>query len=96
MSTVAVQVAVHVDGYPSFVVPAGTLLLDACEDNGVPIDSACGGFAACNSCRVAVTEMSSLTALVEEEEPFLDAPDQRLACQCSLLADVRLCLAPGM
>ena len=87
---------VHVDGYEPFSVPVGMCLLDACEDNGVPIDSACGGFAACNSCRVDVADMSCLSALVEEEEAFLDAPSHRLACQCQVLSDVRLTLAPGM
>lgn len=87
---------VSIEGYEPFDVPVGTLLLDACEGGGVPIDSACGGFAACNSCRVEVAQMSSLTPLVEEEEPFLDADDQRLACQCEVLADVDLRLFPGM
>jgi len=87
---------VHVDGYPSFEVDTGTCLLDACEANGVPIDSACGGFAACNSCRVDVRDPSGLTPMVEEEEAFLDAPSHRLACQCEVLGDVRLSLAPGM
>jgi ferredoxin len=59
---------VSVDGYESFTVDVGSCLLDACEENGVPIESACGGFAACNSCRVDVTEMSSVSPLVEEEE----------------------------
>ncbi|MFT6142353.1 MAG: ferredoxin [Myxococcota bacterium] len=87
---------VSVDGYESFTVDVGSCLLDACEENGVPIESACGGFAACNSCRVDVTEMSSVSPLVEEEEAFLDSPSHRLACQCQVLSDVRLSLAPGM
>ena len=87
---------VAVAGFEPFEVAVGTVLLDACEAGGVPIDSACGGFAACNSCRVAVRDMSALSPLVEEEEPFLDAPDQRLACQCEVLGDLEIALAPGM
>ena len=90
------RVRIEVDGFPAFHVATGTCLLDACEANGVPIDSACGGFAACNSCRVEVRDGASLSALVEEEEAFLDSPSQRLACQCEVIADVALRLAPGM
>ena len=87
---------VTVAGYDPFTVAHGTCLLDACEEHGVPIDSACGGFAACNSCRVDVENMSAVSELKEEEEAFLDAPSHRLACQCTVLSDVRLALAPGM
>ena len=88
---------VEVIGYPPFESPDGTSLLVACEDHGVPMESACGGFACCNSCRVEVLEGgANLTPLVAEEEPFLDAPDQRLGCQAQLRGPVTLRLSPGM
>jgi ferredoxin len=70
-------------------------LLEACEAAGIPMDSACGGFAACNSCRVDVIS-GALTPLDELELPFLDAPGQRLGCQARLVAGpVAVRLAPG-
>ena len=72
----------------------GSRLLDVCEDHGVAIDAACGGFAACNTCRVRVYE-GVLSPREEVEEPFLDREDQRLACQAFLVGDVALDLDPG-
>lgn len=87
---------VEIEGYPAFDVESGTLLLEACEAHGVPMDSACGGFAACNSCRVRVLAGANhLTPVVDEEEPFLDDEDQRLGCQAAVLGPVRLRLEPG-
>jgi 2Fe-2S ferredoxin len=86
------------EGHPPFAVEAGVTLLEACEHGGVPMTSACGGFAACNSCRVQVVSgASGLTPQVVEEEAFLDGPAQRLGCQARVVAgaDVVLRLAPG-
>jgi ferredoxin len=60
------------------------------------MESACGGFAACNSCRVVVLD-GELTPLLPEEEPFLDGPDQRLGCQARVAGGDRVAvrLAPG-
>lgn len=78
----------------SLEVAAGQRLLDACEANGIPMDAACGGFAACNTCRVCIIE-GELSPLEESEEPFLDRPDQRLACQAYVVGDLILNLDPG-
>ena len=87
---------VEVEGWAPFEVPAGTTLLEACEAHRVPMDSACGGFAACNSCRVEVLAgADALSPLLDEEEPFLDAPTQRLGCQARVLGAVKVRLAPG-
>jgi ferredoxin len=60
------------------------------------MDSACGGFAACNSCRVDVLDGAEhLTPLLPEEEPFLDVPGQRLGCQARVQGPVHVRLAPG-
>lgn len=73
--------------------PARTLL-DACLDAGIPMEAACGGFAACNTCRVRVLG-GSLGPPTPVEEPFLDRPDQRLGCQCQPVGDLVLELDPG-
>lgn len=72
----------------------GVTLLELCDTHGLPMESACGGFAACNSCRVRVIE-GVLSPREELEDPFLDAPDQRLGCQARVVGDVRVRLDPG-
>lgn len=88
--------SVLIEGYPAFVARTGQSLLEACEDAGVPMESACGGFAACNSCRVQVIAGAEhLDPVDDEEECFLDAPGQRLGCQIVVRADLRARLDPG-
>lgn len=90
------EVRVEIEGHGTLMVEPGTLLLEACEEAGIPIEAACGGFACCNTCRVEVVGGSSgLSPLLPEEEPFLDAPTQRLACQAEVRGPVALRLAPG-
>lgn len=73
------------------------VILEFCERHQIPMDSACGGFAACNSCRVDVLDgAGNLSAIVEEETPFLDTPSQRLGCQARVLGPIRIRLSPGM
>jgi ferredoxin len=82
--------------HPGAVVAAGTTLLDASEDLGVPLDSDCGGVAACNACRVKVLAGAEhLSPLDPSEEPFLDAPAQRLGCQARVYGDVVVVPDPG-
>lgn len=91
------QVVVSVEGYAPVVVSPGCTLLEACEQGAIPMESACGGFACCNSCRVLVTDgAESLSDCLEEEHPFLDAPGQRLACQATVRGSLSCRLAPGM
>lgn len=88
---------VEVEGWPAFQMSEEQTLLEGCEDAGVPMDSACGGFAACNACRVQVVAgVANLNPRGEEEEPFLDAEDQRLGCQVHVHGPATLRLAPGM
>lgn len=88
---------VEVEGFAPFEVADGTTLLEACDANGVPMESACGGFAACNSCRVALIDgAASLSPKLDEEDGFLDRDDQRLGCQAHVHGPVRLRLDPGM
>ena len=71
-----------------------TCLLDLCLDHGIDMEAACGGFAACNTCRVRV-HVDGLSPKDEIEEPFLDLPDQRLGCQAQVVGDCEISLDPG-
>jgi len=88
---------VVVDEHGTVAARPDEVLLELCERVGIPMESACGGFAACNSCRVDVIEgRQNLSPIVEEEAPFLDGPNQRLGCQSRVLGPVRIRLSPGM
>ena len=73
---------------------AGITLLEVAEAAGVAMEAACGGFAACNTCRVEVVE-GALSPMDSAELPFLDHEGQRLACQARVVADVTVRCAPG-
>lgn len=88
---------VQVEGWDPFPIRGDQTLLEACEDAGVPMDSACGGFACCNACRVTVLEgLAHVGPALPEEIPFLDAPDQRLGCQVRASGDLVVRLDPGL
>ena len=63
-------------------------ILDHADRNDIPIDHACGGFAACSTCHVIVKEgLESCNEISDDEDDMLDeAPGltlkSRLACQC--------------
>lgn len=90
------SIRVEVEGFPAFDTSKGQTLLEACEAAGVPMECACGGFAACNSCRVLVLEGGDVLDPADMEEAcFLDEPGQRLGCQVMLKAPMRCRLDPG-
>lgn len=72
----------------------GQTLLEVCDDHGILMETACGGFAACNSCRVRVVQ-GELSPVDEAEVPFLDRPDHRLGCQARVTTDVVVEVDPG-
>lgn len=83
--------------HPPIDVEVGTNLLDASEETEDPLESDCGGVAACNACRVEVLDgADQLSPELPEEAPFLDAPGQRLGCQAKVLGDVHVRPAPGL
>ncbi len=87
----------HVEGYQPVEIDGQRTLLELCEDHGIPMECACGGFAACNSCRVLVLQgADNLTAKLPEEDAFLDAPAQRLGCQATPLGHAVVRLDPGI
>jgi 2Fe-2S ferredoxin len=63
-------------------------ILDIAMGNGVDIDHACGGVAACSTCHVYVKSgMGSCSEAMDEELDMLDLapdvkPNSRLSCQC--------------
>lgn len=89
-----------VEEHGTVTAAAGRTLLEVCEEAGIPMDTACGGFAACNSCRVVVLAGSEgLDPVHPEEEAFLDARDQRLGCQATFLGgdhEVHIRLDPAV
>lgn len=71
----------HHEGQPGSV-------LDWADKHDIPIDHACGGFAACSTCHVIVREGGkSCNETSEDEDDMLDEAagvtlQSRLACQC--------------
>jgi ferredoxin len=87
---------VQVEGHADIEVRSGDTLLEACDAHHLPMESACGGFAVCNSCRVRVLDgEGNLSPRLDEELAFLDDEGQRLGCQARVLGDVRVRLEPG-
>ena len=82
---------------------AGDTLLDAAQRAGVPLASACGGEAACTTCRVVVTEGREGLAPPPPDEAALLAPlgadgTLRLGCRARVLGPVtvrRLVIYPN-
>ena len=73
--------------------PAGSSILEAVRDAGVPHASVCGGRARCTTCRVRVADgLAALAPAAELEAEALRrinaAPNVRLACQVRPSADV--------
>lgn len=88
---------VKVEGYSEVSTPKGLSLLEVCEAAGIPMESECGGFAGCNSCRVEVSAGDGhLSPRDPIELPFLDRDDQRLGCQAIVHGPVTIKLCPGM
>lgn len=72
----------------------GTSILDACLENGIEIDHACGGVCACSTCHVWIEQgMQNLSEASENEEDRLEGAKgvnlkSRLACQCLVQGDI--------
>jgi 2Fe-2S ferredoxin len=76
-------------------VKLGTTILEAAEQAGAQLGSACGGACACASCHVYVTEgLDALSEVEECEEDILDKAfdvrrNSRLACQARVQTERR-------
>ena len=88
----------------------GTKVLQAARELGVDIDSICGGRARCGRCQVEpvtgtfaregmVSSAEHLSSLSENEHFCLSTgqlrPGNRLSCQASILADIRIDVPAG-
>lgn len=69
-------------------IAQGESVLDVCLDNGIELQHNCGGVCGCSTCHLYVLcGMSSLQAISEKEEDFIDRAidpriNSRLGCQC--------------
>ena len=74
-------------------VKAGTTILEAAEQAGAQLGSACGGVCACATCHVYLTDgLDTLSEMDECEADNLDKAfdvrrNSRLACQARLQAE---------
>lgn len=74
-------------------IPAGESLLDIIEDNGMHLNSNCGGVCACSTCHVYINSGEGfLEEISDAEEDFIDRAinprlESRLGCQCIVLDD---------
>ena len=85
------QISVN-DGRRSLEVKGGGTLLEAINQGGVFIPSACGGRGTCAYCKVKIT--SGGGPLTPTEQPLLSeqemASDIRISCQCKLRNDMTI------
>lgn len=71
-------------------VPEGTTILEAAEEHGLPVGSACGGVCACSTCHVQVQQgAENLSEMEDAESDRLDlafdvVPESRLGCQAKV------------
>lgn len=71
----------------SIEVQNGTTILEACLDNDIDLEHACGGFCACTTCHVIVKEgEANISEMEFDEEDKLDTCEgvtlrSRLGCQ---------------
>jgi len=76
-------------------------ILDAAIDNGVEIESDCGGNAVCGLCHIYVEQggefLSEMTS--DEEDMLYDLDNRRensrLACQAHAYGDVKITIPPA-
>ena len=79
----------------SVIVAAGSTLLEAARQAGLPLASACGGDALCGRCGVTLlSEEHSLSAEEPQEARAKRrnrvAAQQRLACRAAVLGDLEV------
>lgn len=85
------KVTYLVNGQPIEIdAPEGETILRIALDNGIPMESACGGNGFCTTCMCKVKQgMENLSPRNENEENMgvMEDPD-RLSCQSQILGDV--------
>jgi uncharacterized 2Fe-2S/4Fe-4S cluster protein (DUF4445 family) len=82
--------AVFVPSYKEISTSLGKTILDAAQDAGVYIDSACGGVGKCGKCKVRFVS-GTCSPLTREESEQISSREQgqgfRLACRAQLQTD---------
>lgn len=64
-------------------------ILQAAQENAVPMESACGGNGFCQTCRCRVKEgAENLSPMNDREEMMGMTGDERLGCQATIKGDV--------
>ena len=75
-------------------VKEGTTILEACLDNDIHLEHACGGFCACTTCHILVKQGGDNISEMEfDEEDKLDTCEgvtlrSRLGCQSRIEGDL--------
>ena len=81
-------------------VAEGTTILQACIDNELHLEHACGGFCACTTCHVIIREgEDNVSEMAFEEEDKLDSCEgvtlrSRLGCQSKVQGDITVEIPP--
>ncbi|RJP52086.1 MAG: DUF4445 domain-containing protein [Anaerolineaceae bacterium] len=78
-------------------VPAGTNLLDACQQAGVELVAVCGGAGVCGTCRVRLLKGELSDYSLTELDELTDAERAagiRQACQVEVLSDIVIEIPP--
>ena len=75
-------------------VPQNYAMIDMCEDHDTSILFGCRD-GACGACMIRVLEGAEhLSPMKDDERDFLETmaaePNERLACQCKVLGDVKV------
>jgi|APGre2960657505_1045072.scaffolds.fasta_scaffold145312_2 2Fe-2S ferredoxin len=75
-------------------VTQGYAMIDLCEDHDTSILFGCRD-GACGACMIRVLEgVENLSPIRDDERDFLETmaaePNERLACQCKVLGDVKI------
>ncbi|MCX6107780.1 MAG: 2Fe-2S iron-sulfur cluster-binding protein [Proteobacteria bacterium] len=75
-------------------VAQGYAMIDLCEDHDTSILFGCRD-GACGACMIRVLEgVENLSPIRDDERDFLETmaaePNERLACQCKVLGDVKI------
>lgn len=81
--------------YPELDVAAGTVLMKALLDAGLPVASSCHGDGVCAKCRITVLEgLENLSQITGVEAILRDrlriAKDVRISCQTQVLGDIKI------
>lgn len=78
----------------SFEVPAGTSLLDACEEYSAPVPFSCTA-GVCGTCAIVIAEgADQVSPITDDEESTLsfttDEAGARLACMVTVNGDIAI------